>query len=235
MIDLTPLDVRKKRGDFRKAMRGYEPQEVDSFLELVAERLEELVKELITLRERTAVLQAQVDAQVGREKAVQDALVTAQSLRDQINDQARREADMVGAQSRREAEMIAEQTRREAEMARREAEAEARRIVADAERQLEERKGALEEVERKRTRFLTTYRRLLERELDMVVVEEGRPLLEDAPVELELSGGQRPMTPGASGAGDDIPLRGGPVKGDLWLGLADESPIPAPKDEELAG
>ena len=32
MIDLTPLDVRKKRGDFRKMLRGYDPQEVDSFL-----------------------------------------------------------------------------------------------------------------------------------------------------------------------------------------------------------
>ena len=39
MIDLTPLDVRSKRGDFRRILRGYEPQEVDTFLELVAERL----------------------------------------------------------------------------------------------------------------------------------------------------------------------------------------------------
>ena len=52
MIDLTPLDVRKKRGDFGRGVRGYNPQEVDGFLELVAERLEELVKENITLRER---------------------------------------------------------------------------------------------------------------------------------------------------------------------------------------
>jgi DivIVA domain-containing protein len=56
MIEITPLDVRRKRGDFRKAMRGYEPQEVDTFLDLVAERLEELVKETMMLRERTAQL-----------------------------------------------------------------------------------------------------------------------------------------------------------------------------------
>ena len=42
MIDLTPLDVRKKRGDFRRGMRGYDTQEVDAFLEVVADRLEEL-------------------------------------------------------------------------------------------------------------------------------------------------------------------------------------------------
>ena len=44
MIDLTPLDVRKKRGDFGKGLRGYDPAEVDGFLELVGERMEELVK-----------------------------------------------------------------------------------------------------------------------------------------------------------------------------------------------
>ena len=169
MIEITPLDVRRKRGDFRKAMRGYEPQEVDAFLDLVAERLEELVKESMMLRERVAMLQVQVDAQVGREKAVQDALVTAQSLREQIGEQSRREADI----------------------ARREAEVEAVRMLADAERQVEERRGALDELERKRTRFLKSLRRLLERELDMVAVEEGRAPLDDAPVELELSGGQR--------------------------------------------
>ncbi len=32
MIDLTPLDVRKKRGDFRRGLRGYDPEEVDHFL-----------------------------------------------------------------------------------------------------------------------------------------------------------------------------------------------------------
>ena len=53
MIELTPLDVRKKRGDFAKALRGYEAQEVDVFLELVAERMEALVKENLQLRERS--------------------------------------------------------------------------------------------------------------------------------------------------------------------------------------
>ena len=81
MIDLTPLDVRNKRGDFKKLMRGYDPQEVDVFLEIAAERLEELVRENIVLRERSERLELQVGAQSDREQAVQEALVTAQELR----------------------------------------------------------------------------------------------------------------------------------------------------------
>ena len=160
MIDITPLDVRKKQGDFAKAMRGYASQEVDIFLELVAERLEELVKEVLTLRERTTQLQAQADAQTGRERAVQEALITAQSLRDEIQDQARREAELL----------------------KREAVTHAERVLADAERGVEERRAVLDDLERKRARFLKSLRLLLERELDLVVVEEGRAPLGDTPV-----------------------------------------------------
>ena len=49
MIDLTPLDVRNKRGDFKRLMRGYDPQEVDVFLEMTADRLEVLVRENLQL------------------------------------------------------------------------------------------------------------------------------------------------------------------------------------------
>ena len=36
MIDLTPLDVRKKKGDFTRTLRGYDTPTVDQFLDLVA-------------------------------------------------------------------------------------------------------------------------------------------------------------------------------------------------------
>lgn len=167
MIDLTPLDVRKKKGDFAKALRGYDQEEVDTFLDLVAERMEELVRENITLRERSDRLLEQVNSQEGRERAVQEALVTAQELREEVQAQAEREASLI----------------------RKEAEGEARRIVLDAERDVKERRQALEDLERKRLRFLKSFRALLERELDVVEVEEGRAPLEDIEVELELGGG----------------------------------------------
>jgi cell division initiation protein len=151
MIDLTPLDVRKKRGDFAKGMRGYERKEVDHFLELVAERLEELVKENLTLKERVERLGAQVDGQEGREKAVQDALVTAQELRKEIKEQAHREAEMI----------------------RWEARADAERIHSEVERVIQERRKDLVELDKARARFLKGFRTLLERQLDGLEVEEA--------------------------------------------------------------
>lgn len=165
MIDLTPLDVRKKRGDFRKVLRGYDADEVDGFIEMVAERLEELVKENLTLRERVERLQDQVSQQEDREEAVREALVTAQELRRDMRQQARKEAELL----------------------RREAEGEIDRIVSEAERRLSERREALEEVERMRLRFLKSFRALLEREMDAVEVEEGRKPLEDIPLEIDFT------------------------------------------------
>lgn len=185
MIDLTPLDVRNKRGDFKKIMRGYDPPEVDVFLELVAERLEALVRENLKLRERTASLQDQVSQQADREQAVQDALVTAQELRADIQAQSQREADHV----LREAESQARQTIAEADgEAKRllaEAEADVRRLLMEAdeevrdrlrgiERRVDQAHGSLEGLERSRARFLNDYRSLLERELDVVRAEEDR-------------------------------------------------------------
>ncbi len=177
MIDLTPLDVRNKRGDFKRQLRGYDPEEVDVFLELVAERLEDLVRESIKLRERAEILTQQVNSQSGREQAVQEALVSAQELRADIRGQAEREAGLV----LKEAESAARHKLAEAE-------AEARAKLRETERQLEQGKTALEEMERNRKLFLRAYRHLLEREMDVVEVEEGRTPLKERPVDLDLGG-----------------------------------------------
>ena len=175
MIDLTPLDVRNKRGDFKKLMRGYDPQEVDVFLEIVAERLEALTRENIALRERTNTLQIQVTSQTDREQAVQAALVTAQELRAEIR-----------AQAQREAETIIKEAETEARRMGAESEAEARTKLRGSERQLDKLTDAVDPLDRQRTRFLREFRQLLHSELDVVSVEEGRQPLEERTIDLDL-------------------------------------------------
>jgi cell division initiation protein len=153
MIDLTPLDIRKKKKDFTRVLRGYEPREVDHFLDTVAERLEEVVKLNLTLRERVDRLAERVQGQEGRERAVQEALVTAQSLKHDIQEQAKREAELI----MREAESAAENVR------------DAVKGV------INERRRELVELNRARSRFLKGFRSLLERELDAVEVAETSP------------------------------------------------------------
>ena len=150
MIELTPLDVRKKRGDFRRAMRGYEPTEVDSFLDLVAERMEQLVKENMKFRDEREGLEKEVTQARERERAVQEALVTATELGRDVTGQAQREAELL----------------------RREAESEVERLLVEAEGRLDQLRLSIGELDRRRRRYLKTYRQLLEQELDVVESEE---------------------------------------------------------------
>ncbi len=151
MMEITPLDVRKKKEDFTRGLRGYDPQEVDHFLDLVAERLEELVKINLALRERVDMLSERTRGQEDRERAVQEALITAQSLKQDIQEQARREAELI----------------------KREAEATAQRAKDGFRQIVQSRAQELSDLRRARSRFLKGFRSMLERELDMIEIAES--------------------------------------------------------------
>jgi DivIVA domain-containing protein len=177
MIDLTPLDVRKKRGDFRRLFRGYDPEEVDSFLDLVAERLEALVKKNLSLSEKAERQAEQLSALEERERAVQEALVTAQKLRDDLRNQTREEAEALKEEAEREAALRLERVQEEID-----------RKIGEVDGLIRERMEAIEEMERNRAQFLKGFRAMLERELDAVRVEEARAPLDEVLVDLDLGG-----------------------------------------------
>ena len=152
MIDLTPLDVRKKKGDFRRVMRGYDADSVDNFLDEVVARMEELVRENQSLGQRTEQMSEAIADYRERERAMNDALVSAQQLREGMREQAQREADLV----------------------LREARAEGERIIADAKRQVTFALEALRRVQAQRVRFLRLFRALVERQLNEIEQEEER-------------------------------------------------------------
>ena len=92
---ISPQDIRQQQFTV-KMFRGFDPQEVDAFLEDVADDYETLLKECQLLREQLA---AQEERQRGvgeLEKALQDTLVTSQRLADELKAAARREAELRG-------------------------------------------------------------------------------------------------------------------------------------------
>lgn len=159
MIDLTPIDVRKKKGDFRRGMRGYEAAAVDEFLDLVAERMEEIVKQNVSLSDRVGRLEEAIAEYKEREKALTDALVTAQEVREEVRRQSEKAAELV----------------------KREAQADAERIRNDAMRQREQEEEMLRRVRARSQQFMDSYRRFLERELDeLSVMAESLDIREGA-------------------------------------------------------
>lgn len=152
MIDLSPLDVRKKKDDFRRSLRGYDADQVDSFLDLVADRLEELVTERRRLTEQVATMEEQLTDFRERERALNEALMAAQELREEARSQAERDAELKKKEAKSRAEEIVQEARRRAEEARRE----------------------LEDLRRRKDRFLHSLRGTLGRLQDELEVEEER-------------------------------------------------------------
>jgi len=108
---LTPLDVR--RYDFGKALRGYDPERVEQFRAQVAEELERLARLNQELELKARGFHEQLRAFRERDKAINDALISAQQLRGEIREQADREAQLVIREAKAEGERLLEGTRSE--------------------------------------------------------------------------------------------------------------------------
>ncbi len=103
-MKMTPLDIRQKRFDI--AFRGFNRGEVEAFLELTASHFEEVVRETITLRDEIKHVMATLESHLGREKALQETMVTAQRVSDEVRSQARKEASLKLAEAELQAEKI---------------------------------------------------------------------------------------------------------------------------------
>ena len=108
---LTPVEIRN--WPFHKALRGYDPASVEEFRTLVAEELERLSRVNQDLDARGRNLVEQLRAFRERDKALNDALVTAQQLRAEIREQAEREAQLILREARAEGERLQDAARAE--------------------------------------------------------------------------------------------------------------------------
>ena len=90
---ITPLDVRGHR--FAVRMRGYDREEVQSFLNFVSEEFEKVVNEASHLREETSQLKATLGDLTERERILKETLFTAQKLSEDIKEEAKKEGRLV--------------------------------------------------------------------------------------------------------------------------------------------
>jgi DivIVA domain-containing protein len=146
---LTPLDVR--RYEFGKTLRGYDPERVDQFRDEVANELERLTRLNQELEDKARAFHDQLKAFRDRDKALNEALVHAQQLRQEIKEQAERESSLIV----------------------REAEAQAQRQVASAHADIRRLEEELAAMERMRRNYLAQLRALVERQLAEIGAAEA--------------------------------------------------------------
>ncbi len=79
---IKPADIQNI--DFSRKVRGYDCDEVDSFLDLVTADFEKLIKENIKLKAQLANMEKQVGSIGGTDLTVKDTLETAKSIMDDL-------------------------------------------------------------------------------------------------------------------------------------------------------
>lgn len=102
-MKLTPLDIHHK--EFRHSLRGYSVEDVDAFLDEVADEFERLFKENIDLSEKQEAAQQQVRQYQEQEQTIRNTMISAQTSAEEIVRKANEEAEAV----LRDAEMKAKE------------------------------------------------------------------------------------------------------------------------------
>ena len=101
---LTPLDIQQQR--FRTGFRGYDPKEVEAFLEQAANACEDLQRENLRLTDELKKMQGEKGEYQRREGTFKRALLHSQKVLDQMQENARRQADVIVAEAQAKADKL---------------------------------------------------------------------------------------------------------------------------------
>jgi len=101
---ITPLEIEGH--EFKKKMRGVDPDEVKAFLSLVAEEFEKLVVANQKLQDEVAELRERLGELRQRERVLKETMVTAQRLSQEMKDEAHRSRESIIKEGELKAEML---------------------------------------------------------------------------------------------------------------------------------
>lgn len=182
---LTPNDIREVR--FTKTMGGYKSSEVDDFLDLCVETVEELLAQVEKDKQKMQVLAESIMEYRQQEDTIRTALITAQKAADSIVEEARQKAAAIADNADEEAELMRE------------------KAILDTEAELKELERVRREVADFKARLLAAYRE----HLTLIGVLEGdAPEADEAPAAAEEAAPAEPVpatVAAAPAAGEQLP------------------------------
>jgi cell division initiation protein len=150
-MELSPMEITQR--EFGRKFRGLDPEEVQTFLEQIAEEMTRLLHETSERAAQIQRLEAELRVHQEREDSLRNTLITAQKMTEEIKANAKREADLM----LKEAELKAE------------------RLLEQAHRKLAQVQAEIAELQRQRELFASKLRGLLKTHLELLDVEPQKP------------------------------------------------------------
>ncbi len=148
-MKITPLDIQQQQ--FKgKLLGGLDPEDVDGFLQQVAQEMEDLVRENTELREQSRKAIAEKEEMTRREGDIRETMLAAQKITEEMKANAQKEATLLLS----------------------EAELKGEKIVADAEKKLVQLNNQIQELRREKLQFETALKSLLDGHYKMLSLNE---------------------------------------------------------------
>lgn len=111
-MKILPMDVQRQTFGLR--MRGFDQEEVRTYLTIVAEEVAALQGERDSLSQEVQTLRAMVEDHRQRENILKNTLLTAQRVSEEIKENARRHAENVVKEAELQADKLLELAQRRA-------------------------------------------------------------------------------------------------------------------------
>lgn len=108
-MSITPLDIQNK--EFERSFRGYDIEDVDEFLDVVAKDLDDLMRENQELKDQISQLQEKNKNYQKLEETMHNAIVVAQETAQEVKLTAKREAELIRREADNQAKHIVEEAR----------------------------------------------------------------------------------------------------------------------------
>src|SRR5215207_7746407 len=154
-MPIRPIDVRRK--EFKSAFRGYDANQVDDFLDAVADEFERNYTENQRMREEVSSLRDRLQQFEDLEGSIRAALVHAE----QASNDLRRAATQ-------EAEDIKQSAQREADFTIREAQSRSHQMLADSSARIERVQDSYAALQEAKRSFANDFRHLLKTYTDVM-------------------------------------------------------------------
>ena len=148
-IRVTPIDIQQKR--FHVVFRGYDRTEVEMFLDLVRDEMENLVREMAEQREFREAYDERVRELSAKEETVKNAMLMTQKLVEDLKENARKEASLII----------------------KDAEVRSQEIVGDSQQEKVSLEADILNLRRRKHHFLQDLKKVIQMHLEMVNFEES--------------------------------------------------------------
>jgi cell division initiation protein len=105
-MKISPMDIQRQT--FGRRFRGFDPEEVRAYLNLVAEEVAALQGERDELDREVQTLRGLVEEHRQRETILKNTLLTAQRVSEEIRENARRQSDNIVKEAELQADRLLE-------------------------------------------------------------------------------------------------------------------------------